>query len=100
MPDDRLIHRAYGHSEKVNKLTNLERDVWLVYKMSADDFGVMRYSATPLQDTALWLERQPAKVIIKALDAVRAVGLVDAFQHQGQTYVFDPAWQTWQKITH
>jgi hypothetical protein len=100
MPDDRLIHRAFGHSEKINKLTSLERDVWLVYKLAADDFGVMRFSATPLQDAARWLERQPAKRILRALEAVRDVHLVKSFDHQGQAYVFDPVWQTWQKITH
>jgi hypothetical protein len=100
MPDDRLIHLAYGHSEKVNRLSSTERDVWLIYKLAADDFGVMRMSATPLQDAALWLERQPAKRILQALMAVRDVGLIGSFEHQGQTYVFDPVWQTWQKITH
>jgi hypothetical protein len=100
MPDDRLIHLALGHSEKVNKLTSLEREVWLIYKLAADDFGVMRFSATPVQDAALWLEKQPAKRILQALHAVRNVGLVEAFEHQGQSYIFDPVWQSWQKITH
>lgn len=100
MPDDRLIHLAFGHSEKLNKLTSLERDVWLIYKLAADDFGVMRFSATPLQDAALWLERQPAKRILQALTTVRSVGLIQSFEHQGRPYVFDPAWQTWQKILY
>jgi hypothetical protein len=100
VPDDRLIHLAAGHSEKINKLTSLERDCWLMYKLASDDFGVMRFSATPLQDAARWLEQQPAKRILRALAAVRSVGLIKSFDHQGQGYVFDPVWQTWQKITH
>jgi hypothetical protein len=100
MPDDRLFHLALGHSEKVNKLTAHERDVWFVYKLAADDFGVMRFSATPLQDAARWLEEQPSKRILRALASVVAVGLVQSFEHQGQAYVFDPVWQTWQKIIY
>jgi hypothetical protein len=100
LPDDRLIHPAFGQSEKINRLTAYERDVWIVYKLAADDFGVMRYAAAPLQKTARWLEDQPAKRLLRALDAIRAVGLVLSFEHQGQTYIFDPVWQTWQKVTY
>lgn len=100
MPDDRLIHPAFGQSEKINRLTAFERDVWLVYKLAADDFGVMRCAAPPLQRIARWLEDQPTKRLLKALDVIREVGLIQYFDHQGQTYVFDPVWQTWQKVTY
>lgn len=100
MPDDRLFHLALGHSQKVNSLTDFERGVWLVYKLASDDFGVMRYSATPLQDLALWLERRPTKNVLKALDAVRDARLIQTFEHQGQLYAYQWDWQTWQKITH
>jgi hypothetical protein len=100
MPDDRLIHLSFGHSEKVNKLTSLERDVWLMYKLAADDFGVMRFSPTPLQDAARWLEVQSSKRILRALQAVYDVDLIHSFVHQGQRYVFDRKWQTWQKILY
>lgn len=100
MPDDRLFHRALGHSEKVNDLTDFERNVWWVYKLAADDFGVMRFSAMPLQDLALWLERKPAKMVLRALERIRAIGLIQTFDHQKQTYAFQADWQTWQKITH
>src|SRR4051812_48472102 len=100
MPDERLIHPAFGQSEKVNRLTAYERDVWIVYKLAADDFGVMRCAAAPLQKIARWLEDQPAKRLLRALDALCAVGLTQLFEHQGQPYVFDPVWQTWQKVTY
>lgn len=101
MPDDRLIHRACGHSVKVNALTDFERLVWaLGYKLAADDFGVMRFSALSLQEAAEWLEKRRPKQIQAALARVKAVGLIDTFEHQGRLYCFDPVWQTWQKITH
>lgn len=99
MPDDRLFHLALGHSAKVNRLTDFERGVWFIYKLASDDFGVMRFSATPLQDAALWLERRPARAVLKALEQVCDVGLLGRFTHQDQTYVYQRDWQTWQKIT-
>ena len=100
MPDDRLIHRACGHSAKVTALTDFERLVWFTYKLAADDFGIMRYSAVTLQDAADWLEQRRAKQLMTALDRIGAVGLIQTFEHQGRAYCFDPVWQTWQKITH
>lgn len=100
MPDDRLIHLTLGHSEKINRLTDFERLVWLMYKLAADDFGVMRSSAAPLQSAAAFLEKRPTKAVIKALDAVRAVGLVQTFTHQGTAYLYQSDWQTWQKILY
>ena len=100
MPDDRLFHLALGHSEKVNRLTDFERGVWFIYKLAADDFGVMRYSALPLQDAARWLEQKTAKVVLRALERLCEVGLIAKFTHQGQVYVYQHDWQTWQKITH
>jgi hypothetical protein len=100
MPDERLIHRACGHSEKVTALTDFERLVWLGYKLASDDFGVMRFSPTPLQAAALWLENRPEKVVQRALDRVLEVGLIRVFDHQGRPFCYQHDWQTWQKITH
>ncbi len=100
MPDDRLIHLTLGHSEKVNRLTDLERLVWLMYKLVSDDFGVMRFSAAPLQSAAAFLEKRPAKAVVKALEAVRSVSLISSFEHQGTVYAYQPDWQTWQKIVY
>jgi hypothetical protein len=100
MPDERLFHLTLGHSEKVNRLTDFERSVWWMYKLAADDFGVMRFSAAPLQDAARWLERKSSRAVLKALETVYSVGLVSRFEHQGQTYVYQADWQTWQKITY
>lgn len=100
MPDDRLIHLALGHSAKINALTDFERLVWLIYKLAADDFGVMRFSPVTLQDAAHWLELKPAKTVQRAMERVRDIGLVQTFEHQGRIYCFQRDWQTWQKITH
>lgn len=100
MPDDRLIHRTLGHSEKIGRLTDFEFIVWLTYKLAADDFGVMRFSPVTLQEAEQRLERKPAKTVARALASVHGAGLIDTFGHQGRIYCYDPHWQTWQKITH
>lgn len=100
MPDDRLIHKAFGQSEKIHKLTDFEKLAWLSYKLAADDFGVMRFSAITLQEAARFLERKPAKIVMRALETVRDVALIQTFDHQDRLYCYDRAWQTWQKITH
>lgn len=71
-----------------------------MYKLAADDFGVLRFSASPLQAAATFLEKRPTKTILAALGRLRDVELVKAFTHQGAEYIFQPDWQTWQKITH
>jgi hypothetical protein len=100
MPDDRLIHRAFGHSEKINSLTDFERLVWLVYKVASDDYGVMRFSAVTLQEAARFLEQRTTKIVLRALEAVRDAGLIQLFTHQNRDYCYQWDWQTWQKITH
>lgn len=100
MPDDRFIHPRLGHSEKVNQLSDFERNVWLVYLLAADDFGVMRYSAVSLQDAAAFLEARPSKQIMRALDRVKAAGLIRTFDHQGQAYCYQHDWQKWQRVRY
>lgn len=100
MPDDRLIHRTLGHSEKINRLTDFEKLVWLIYKLAADDFGVMRFSALSLQEAARFLEQRPARTVLRGLEAVHKVELIRTFDHQGRAYCYQTDWQTWQKITH
>lgn len=100
MPDDRLLHLALGHSEKVNKLTDADRLVWLMYKLASDDFGIMRFSAMPLQAAATFLENRPTKSVLRSMEVIRDVGLVQTFESQGTLYAYQWDWQTWQKITH
>lgn len=100
MPDDRLIHLTLGHSEKINGLTDFERLVWLMYKLASDDFGVMRFSAVTLRESADWLSHKPERLVQRALDEVRKVGLVQSFEHQRRTYCYQWDWQKWQKISY
>jgi hypothetical protein len=100
MPDERLIHRTVGHSLKFNKLTDFERLVWLMYKLAADDFGVMKFSAITIQESADWLAMKPTKAVQRSLERIREVGLVQTFTHQDRLYCYQWDWQTWQKITH
>lgn len=100
MPDDRFFHKRLGHSEKVNRLTDFEYIVWHAYILSADDFGVMRFSAAALCSDHDRLERRPAKAVQKALERIRDAGLIGTFQHQGRDYCYQRDWQEWQKIDY
>lgn len=100
MPDDRLIHLCLGHSAKVNALNDFERLVWLMYKLASDDFGVMRFSPDTLRESAEWLSLKTDRVVLKALERVREVNLIQTFKHQGRIYCYQWDWQTWQKIAY
>lgn len=99
MADDRLFHRSLGHGAKIEALTDFEYRVWTQYILSADDFGVMRYSYLPIQSGHTALGKRPAKLVQKALDTLVGVGLVTAFEHQGQAFLCQPTWQRYQKRT-
>lgn len=99
MPDDRLIHRRAIRGEKIGALTDFERGVWLAYQLISDDYGVMLFSAVELQ-RAIWLEHRPRKVVQAGFQRVVDVGLIQTFQAQGRTYVYQQDWQTWQRVKH
>lgn len=100
MPDDRLFHKRLGHSEKVSQLTDFEALVWHQYILSADDFGVMRFSAVTLQADSDRMAGRAVKVVTRALENVRNVGLVDTFDHQGRTYCYQRDWQNYQRVKY
>lgn len=100
MPANRLLHHRAGHSHKVSMLTDLEHRVWIQYLLSADDFGVMRATATQLQADNDALGARPAKLIQRALERLIACRLVLAFVHQGKPFVFQPDWQAYQKVEY
>lgn len=98
MPQDRLFHPRLGHSEKITMLTDFEFRVWNSYILTADDFGVMRASAVTLQSTNDALDAKPARIVMRALERLLVVALVQGFEHQGRSYVFQRDWQHYQKI--
>lgn len=100
MPDDRLFHKRLGHSAKVTSLTDFEYIVWQAYVLSADDFGVMRFSPLKLQADHDRLASKPQKAIQRALEHIRDVGLITTFEHQGHTYCCQLDWQEYQKVKH
>lgn len=99
MPDDRFIHRRLGHSEKVSSLSDFEFRVWVQFLLSADDFGVMRFSAATLEADCDALAEKSAKVQ-KALARLEAVALMATFKHQNRTYCYQRDWQDWQKVDY
>lgn len=94
MPDERFLHKRppAATAERLASLTDLEYRVWTQYMLSADDFGVMRFSARTLQDDNDALASRPEKVIQAALAAV-ADKLLAVFEHGGRRYVYTPDWQ-------
>lgn len=100
MPEDRLFHSCLGHSDKVNALTDFEEIVWRDFINTADDFGVMRFSPVTLQSKFDRLDRRSARTVQKALERVRAVGLVFLFDHQERSYCYQRDWQEWQHVRY
>jgi hypothetical protein len=100
MPDDRLFHKRLGHSEKVNRLTDFEDLAWRAYILSADDFGVMRFSALTLQADHDRFAARPQRAVQRALERVRDATLIVTFDHQGRTYCAQPDWQNHQRVKH
>lgn len=98
MPSPRTLHPRAGHSEKVTSLTGDEYRAWTQYMQSADDFGVMRQSASPLRADNDFLEALTEKVVERLLQRLIDVGLIRTFEHQGKRYVYQHDWQDWQKI--
>lgn len=100
MPADRLFHPRLGHSEKVTGLSDLEFRVWVIYQLTSDDYGVMRKSSVTIQASDDSLASRPAKAIEAALKRLVSVGLLDKFDHQGRTYVYQRDWQNFQRVKH
>lgn len=100
MPDDRLFHKRLGHSVKVNGLSDIEEIVWRTYIQSADDFGVMLFSAIELRREHDRLLKRSDVVVQRMFERVRDVDLVRTFEHQGRTYAYQRDWQDWQKVRY
>lgn len=100
MPVDRFLHPRCGQSQKVTSLSSDEFRAWTQYLLSADDFGVMRAAATTLQDHNDYLNAKPTRKVQAWLHRLIVVGLLNTFEHQGRSYVFQWDWQTWQKVEY
>jgi hypothetical protein len=98
MPANRFIHPRLGHSQKVTLLTDLEFRIWVQYMLSADDFGVMRFSAVSVQCDNDALHARPTRSIQRGLERIVDVGLLVDFEHQARKYVCQLDWHHWQKF--
>lgn len=93
-----MSHPEQATSRKVSALTDFEYRVWEQTKLSADDFGVMPYSATVLRADNLRLRGVKEASVFSALRQLVKAGLLLTFTHQGEEYAFAPVWQTWQQV--
>lgn len=98
MAGQRMLHPQQSLSRKVTALSDFEYRVWEQTKLSADDFGVLPYSPLPLRTDNLRLRKAPERQVSDALTRLCADGLLVLFEHQGESYVCAPAWQTWQMV--
>lgn len=100
MPADRLFHPKLGHSEKIAQLSFFERVVWSTYVLAADDYGVLRKSATTIQAADEALDKEPKELVQAALERIVEVGLCQVFSHQGRSYLCQLTWQNEQRVKH
>lgn len=100
MADTRILHRNLSGSEKVNALTHLEFRVWVEYILWADDFGVMRASASMLRAHNIKFETEPTKRLEAAMGRIESLHLVAVFLHQGQRFWWQRDWQDYQQIRY
>lgn len=100
MPKYRLLHMNCRTGRRSRQLTRLEYHVWVAYMLSADDFGVCPYSARKLQADDPWLAHEATKVIARSLETLLTVDLVRSFTDGQDGYLYQPDWQTYQKIKH
>lgn len=100
MPVDRFFHPRAGHSKKVTGLSDQDFRAWWTYVLAADDYGVMRRSAVTLQAANDSLEKRSIKSVDRSFDRIVEVGLVVAFEHQGEAFVCQLDWQDFQKVRY
>lgn len=100
MAEDRKIHPQSGRDAKVTALSDFEYRVWSQYILSANDLGVMPWTAGALQGGNSVLDARPRKVVEAAMAAILRVGLLRTFVHDGTTYAWSVKWQDWQAIRY
>lgn len=100
MADGRILHKKGSHGERIIALDHLDFRVWVQYVLSADDYGVMRASASVLMADNPRLEREPVRRLERAMAAIVTSGLVQTFTHQGVTFWWQDDWQDFQGIRH
>jgi hypothetical protein len=100
LPNYRLLHVNLRTGKRSKQLTRLERDVWIAYMLSADDFGVCPASARRLQADDRWLAKEATTKVQRCFDVLIQVDLLRAFEDGGDRYVYQWDWQDYQRILH
>jgi hypothetical protein len=100
MPLQRILHPKLGHSQKVALLSDLEYRVWTQYLLTSDDFGVMPMLAVLIQGQHKALATRPVKMIQRCLNRLVEIGLCHVFIVQGDHYLYQRTWQTFQSVDY
>lgn len=100
MGDARLIHKRGSHGDRIVALSHLDHRVWVQYVLSADDYGVMRASASVLRADNPRLEQEPMRVIEASMRRIVESTLVATFTHQAVLFWWQMDWQDFQQIRY
>lgn len=100
MADGRILHRRGSFGDRIVRLDHLPFRVWCQYVLSADDYGVMRASASVVRADNPRLEQEPLRAIVRAMVTIEQSGLVQTFAHQSVTYWWQTDWQDFQGIRY
>lgn len=98
MPANRMLHKRAGSGERTNALTNLEFRAWIIYRLAADDFGVLRCDIGSLIEAHPYFATEKPRALKAALERLVNIGLLGRFTSQGLTYVYSRDWQDFERI--
>lgn len=93
-----MLHKRAGSGERTNALSNLEFRAWIIYRLAADDFGVMRCDIGALIEAHPYFATEKPRALRAALERLVNVGLLGRFESQGLTYVYSRDWQDFERI--
>lgn len=98
MPANRMLHKRAGSGERTNALSNLEFRAWIIYRLAADDFGVLRCDIGSLIEAHPYFAKEKPRALKAALERLVNIGLLGRFTSQGLTYLYSRDWQDFERI--
>jgi hypothetical protein len=97
-PRIRTLKPEVWEDEAVGKLGAWERLLFIGLITMADDEGRLRALPSAIGGHVFPYDEHPPAKILRWLEAVRGVGLIDRYEHDGTPYVQIIGWAKHQKI--